>query len=50
MIKRIKNILITILIILVVIAIFLQLKKKDDEFMETCQKLGYSYNYCMEHK
>lgn len=50
MLKKIRNILIAILIILVVIAIFLQLKKEDDEFMKTCQELGYSYNYCMEHK
>ena len=48
--KRIKTFLIITLFILIGIAIILQLKKLDDDFMESCQNAGYSYNYCLAHK
>lgn len=30
--------------------LLLILNKMDDDFMESCQEAGYSYNYCMENK
>lgn len=38
------------LTIIFITTLFITLKKLDNDFMESCQAQGYSYNYCMANK
>lgn len=48
--KWVKEFLIITLFFLIMIAAILQLYKMDQDFIKKCTAIGYSEQYCIEHK